>query len=301
MKHVILLTTLIVAFTIWTNGQNTVPNTDFEQWTSGKPDGWDATNFNIMTIVINTVNIDSIDPQHGSRAVKINTTEENIFSTLVTVPGLITLGKFEIDLVNFTGSVSGGAPFTGRPEKLTGYVEAKPAGNDRAFIAVGVSKWNGTKSDTIGLGTLFIDSVQTGWHYFECPITYTTPDQPDSINIIFCASNILQQSFTDGSRLRVDNISLDYGNIVVKENFNNNHFKVWADEHKNLFYDISSLPGDATILQVFTISGLEVERISINDNNKQGQLTLSGLSPGIYLIGIQSASGEVHTRRIILK
>ncbi len=301
MKHAVIVATLMAVFTIWTNGQTTVPNTDFEQWTSGKPDGWDATNFNIMTIVINTVNVDSIDPQHGSRAVKINTTEENIFGTLVTVPGLITLGKFEIDLVNFTGSVSGGAPFTGRPEKLTGYVEAKPAGNDRAFIAVGVSKWNGTKSDTIGLGTMFIDSVQTGWHYFECPITYTTPDQPDSINIIFCASNILQQAFTNGSRLRVDNISLDYGNIIVEENFNDAHFKVWADENKNLFYDISSLSDEITTLRVFTIHGLEVQHISMAGDIKKGQLSLSGVSPGMYLIGIQSKSGKVYTRRIILK
>jgi len=99
-----------------------IPNPGFEDWSNNKPDSWATSNQSIPLLGnFNTVTKENNDPQQGTASVKLTVLKINIpFSGTYTLPGLLTLGKINIDVPSKTATVTGGIPFTVTPEKLTG-------------------------------------------------------------------------------------------------------------------------------------------------------------------------------------
>jgi hypothetical protein len=137
------------------------PNSSFETWVNGEPDHWKTSNQNIPIFGnIITVQKDLTEPAEGTASAKLTVVNKTIpFLGSYTIPGILTLGKLNIDINAQTASVSGGTPFEGRPLKLTGYLKYKPHNNDFCALGWGLSKWNNGTRDTIGLGALTVSST----------------------------------------------------------------------------------------------------------------------------------------------
>ena len=135
--------TLIILFLsgIFKLSGQTIPNSGFENWTAGKPTGWDASNEIILGNNFTTVTPDTSNVE-GDSCVRIRTISKTIVTTTVTIPGLITLGDFTINLSTMSGEIDGGVPFTSRPDTLTGYFISDPEPGDSGMIVVGFAHWD---------------------------------------------------------------------------------------------------------------------------------------------------------------
>ena len=212
MKHFLFF---LVAFglILGLNAQN-IPNGDFENWTGDIPDGWDTSNENVLGMAqFTNVTAETIGAPSGTTAAKVTSTTENIFGTDITLPGILTLGDFVLDVGNQTASINGGIPFPHRPTAIKGYYKALPVGDDVPMIAVGLSLWNETTNqrDTIGFAFGEYDQVVSEWTQFEIPIQWETSEIPDTMNIIIASVNLLTDTeFADGSTIWVDGLYFEY-------------------------------------------------------------------------------------------
>lgn len=298
VAFLLMLFAVTTAFQL--SSQTTLPNGDFEQWTGNKPTGWDATNFVISVFNIQTVSQDTVLPVSGSSNVLIETKTFNLGLSQPTIPGVITLGTVNLDLTNFTGTVEGGIPFTGKPISLEGYIDAAPGIGDSAMIAIGFSKWNGTSRDTIGEGVAWYGTAHNEWVVFDIPVNFYGSQSPDSMNIIISSSAVANSVFVNGSKLRVDNIAFNYGGISVEQNFADNRFVLWADGGKTIHYEYS---GDSrpALIEVFNLQGSLMKRAIHQSNASAGTVSLYDLNPGIYIIRLQTDDNNQFSRKIFLK
>jgi hypothetical protein len=188
-----------------------IPNAGFETWSGGKPVSWDASNESVYGTAFTTVTRDQTTPYSGGSAVKIETlTKTVLLVQQVTLPGLITLGEFTLDVANETATVTGGIPFPYRPAKLKGWYKAQPGSGDRGMIGAGFSKLYGGVRDTIGYAELFFTTTVTTWTPFEVDIVWDNQDIPDSVNIVASASDLVTESFVTGSKLWLDDLYFAY-------------------------------------------------------------------------------------------
>ncbi|MGM0650459.1 MAG: PCMD domain-containing protein, partial [Bacteroidota bacterium] len=204
-KFVLSLTFIVLCVGLF--GQ-TIPNYEFESWTNNEPDNWDTSNDEIMGVVFNTVSRVDTDVYSGDYAIEATTVTESIYGENVTLPGVITLGEFILDVASETASIEGGIEFPHRPDTLNGYFKSAPAPDDTARIIVGLSKWDDAagERDTIGFGGMNFPSTFDTWTEFNIPIEWSSTEVPDSMNIVIASSARNDSVFITGSSITVDSL-----------------------------------------------------------------------------------------------
>ncbi len=292
---------MLLIAVVFSTAQTNLPNGNFEQWTGNKPTGWDATNFVILSVVVENVFRDTILPAQGTASVRMETKTHNLGIAQPTIPGILTLGTIKIDFTTFSGSVEGGIPFTGRPERLKGLINASPAMGDSAMIAIGFSKWTGNQRDTIGSGLAWYATPHSGWVTFDVPITFATAQQPDSLNIIIASSAVGMQVSVPGSMLYIDSLLFDYGNIMVEVPLRDDGFSVWADNNKRLFIDFNEREGISGKVMVLKADGGIVLSGRYTDSFTGRGIDLSTSSSGVYIVTLISDDGRRYTRKVVLR
>jgi hypothetical protein len=300
MKKVSTLGLLMIAAMMSLTAQTTIPNANFEQWTGNKPNGWDASNFQLGFFNIVSVFRDTVDPVQGDACVRIETKTHNLGVASPTIPGIITLGTINVDFTTFTGSVEGGISFTGRPERLKGFIDAAPATGDSAMVAIGFSKWNGTTRDTIGSGLAFFSTVHGEWVAFDIPIIFTTNDVPDSLNIIISSSAIGVDVVVPGSKVYVDSLWFDYGSIMVEVPGRGRELSVWADGGRQLFIRLDETDEFSGWVQVVGLGGNLVYGGRLGAYDMSRGISLQGVADGVYVVRVTLSDGTVYSRKIVL-
>ena len=114
------LTTIIILLTLSLAGlAQGIPNGSFETWSAGEPVDWNTSNQNIVGFNFITVQKETANPQLGSASARLTVVTNTIpFVGTFSLPGVLTLGVLNIDLIQQTASVTGGYPFTGMPQKI---------------------------------------------------------------------------------------------------------------------------------------------------------------------------------------
>lgn len=198
-----------------------IPNNDFENWSSDgeflNPDGWDCSNRSFFSLLSFTTTTRVTDAYSGTYCTRLETIQESTGGEIVKMAGILTLGIFDVNIIDRTAIVKGGIPFTQKPTKLTGYYKYFPVANDSSNFQIGLTKFNATKgfSDTLGYGK-FASSSASEWTYFEVPVEYNNEGTPDTLNIVFLSSDT--SIFNVGSVLFIDSIGLE-GVNSVPENY----------------------------------------------------------------------------------
>lgn len=287
----IIICIVIFMTGLTTYGQNEIPNPDFESWSGGTPTSWDTSNENILGTDFICVTQDQTNPQSGSSSAKVQSVMHNIFIVgPVTMPGILTLGDVVIDILNGTGSVEGGVPVSGLPKFLKGYYKYTPAAGDSCIIGIGLSKWNGTSSDTVAYAYKSFGAQVTTWEEFSIPIEYETWVEPDSMNIMFVSSNIAFGTPTGGSTLWVDNLWLEYSQVSVNDvGFNRECIVYESSDGSSL---IVNTPGKiARKIDLFSLNGTLLQ-----SNEKPGvekvAIPLNNLTSGIYIVRVLLQDGS---------
>ncbi len=294
MKHSLLFIIILSLGISLVNGQNPIPNNDFENWTGNTPNGWDTSNENILGTDFTCVSRESNDPQSGQYSAKVQSVSHNIiFVGTVTMPGILTLGDVIIDIVNQTGTVVGGVPVSGYPKLLKGYYKYQPAAGDSCIIGIGLTKWNGTVTDTIAYAYAKFGGNVTSWQEFTVPVEYETFVEPDSMNVMLISSNIETGTVTGGSTLWVDNLWIDFSQVSVNDfGFDKRVYAYETADGNSIVINT----GDQKIVkaELFNINGYQIST-SPGSNGPETKFSISDLRTGIYLVRVIFPDGESRT------
>jgi hypothetical protein len=275
---VIFLSTSIFA-------QDIIPNADFENWTSGEPDSWNTSNMMVLFTQFTTVFRETSNPQHGTSSARLQTVTQNVFPIgSVSIPGILTLGVLNIDYVNQTASLTGGTPFTGVPQSMTGYYKYQPTTLDSCFLGFGLFRWNNGTRDTIGYSYVSFGAAATAWTAFEVPLDYQLWETPDTMNVVFLASDALDGLPHGGTKLWVDNLALVYGNVSIEGISFPADFKIYANaaDRKLIIHpDLQELK--LVDMGIYDIAGQLVLHQTCSMKNTELTMSISELVPGNYV------------------
>ncbi len=289
----------IIAFALigLVSGQTVVPNGDFENWTDQYHiQYWDGLNYDGGFINFHTFQRTD-DAFSGNYAAQI----ETINNTLVgTIPGVGFTGDISINPTTFEYTFDLGVPVEGRPASLDGYFKYEPAGGDTMAIVVGMFRWNEEQNelDSIGGGFFYSTGATGNYTAFTAPIQYFIPDvEADTMYIIMFSS---LDSYHPGSKLKVDELSLNYQTIGIEQNAEVETIAVFPNPSSGFFY-VEGLHHDVKYnLTVKDISGRKVfEQVIENDTRI---ILPQGIKNGIYFVEIQKEGMEIlNTKLMVVK
>lgn len=272
-----------------------IPNGNFENWTQGSgyadPTGWDTPNSASASIGVVTVMKESSIVQNGSFAVKLQT--KSIFGT--PIPGLITLGDFNINVLTFAVSITGGVPFTGKPLSLSGYFQYEPVFNDEAFIGAILLKQNGNNWDTIADGNFTTTSNIVSWTPFTATFNYRSNETPTHLNIIIMSSD--RNAPQPNSTLYIDNLTLNFPANVHESDLglvrifqNSSSLSIYANENIENIKNVRLLSSD----------GKTIKSVTFSQPTATAELSTEHISNGIYILNIQLTNGLSFSKKVFV-
>ncbi|MHC1776429.1 MAG: T9SS type A sorting domain-containing protein [Lentimicrobium sp.] len=285
---VLILTSFIFSHAM---AQDPIPNPGFEEWSSGEPVGWNTINQNIFGTDFTCVTRDQSNPHTGTYCAKIQTITQNIFIVgPVTMPGILSLGEITLDVINQTGTVSGGVPIDTRPNILKGWFRYLPAAGDSCIMGIGLSRWNGTGRDTLAYGYTTIGGQNPNWQEFSLPIDYLIWEMPDTMNIMFFSSNLLTGSPVTGSVLYVDDLMLEYGPVSVSNTGKKDEMSLrYSGEDRLIILNPGSNPAE---VRLYGLNGSCVGKVKPDAGQPEIEMDISRLRPGIYIARVINSDGS---------
>ncbi len=250
----------------------TIPNGDFEQWTTvtqNELDGWEYFN--------NTAAISRVtDKYKGTYALKL----ENIdFGGGDVGSGFISNGN------------NSGLPYTKTVDTLIGWYKYLTPGNDSGSVGVSLAK-NGMG---IGGGFIFL-TPKTTYTYFEIPIFAMSA--PDSLRINIASSSGMNP--VAGSILIIDEVQLKSAPL----NTGLNPFaklKSFSLAYPNPATNILTIQTTEThdlVLTIYDVTGKLVNTASFT-KGQHIEVNIGGLPAGLYSYQLQSADGYVSQNKFI--
>ncbi len=278
-----------------------VPNAGFENWVTpgsySNPQDWDSPNAvtTAIPIIGGAVVTKSAGGHSGSWCAKL----ENKSFIVYTVPGVITLGTLSIDLVNFNFGLTGGVPFTDRPDVFKGFYKYSPQGGDTcAFLVIFYRHNVNGGQDTIGLGYFLDNTAKTTWTGFEAPIEWFSTEAPDTMNIIIAANASLSPS--SGSALYVDDLSFDYYSgvstikpgIPLSVDFNRNTKAITVSmnltEETQVITRVVNLVGQTVRFEETTVAGQKNVTLGMEDQPR-----------GLYVVDVTAGNRKLVKKIVV--
>jgi hypothetical protein len=301
MKIVYCLFIFIVFSTLPMAAQD-IPNGSFETWSSGEPVDWNTTNQNILGFQFTPVTKEVSGPQDGLASAKLTVVTQNIpFIGPVTMQAALTLGTLTVDPFTQTATLTGGYPFTGMPQKLTGYFKYQPVGPDTCAFGWGLFKWNNGVQDTIGYAAIDTMGTFNTWTYFEIPLAYNIWESPDTMNILFLNSNPLDGLNHTGTKMWVDHLSFGYGTVGIEGITFPKGLSIYAEPFsRELILSASFGKEENLDIRLYSITGMEVGAWKRRMLSGTEKIDPGNVPTGTYVIRIRSGNRLIDSRKITL-
>lgn len=295
MKKFLLSMLILISFNSFS--QN-LPNPNFENWTSGNPDGWQTPNPYTQNYGVVTVTQESANPQSGNYSVKLET--KNIFGYSLT--GLITNGQISVN-VNDTPPIKilGGTPFTERPNHFKGYFKYIPASGDYCSIIALLLKKNTSTNqfDTIGIAEYICNTTISTWTEFDAQFTYFMNDTPDTIQAVAMSSN--PNAAVVGSILYLDSLYFEGGTMNNQVMCLNNLVQIYLNPANNILNVYFGNPTKKTVIvNLYNVTGQLVKQNIIPSNTQLTSLNLYNLKKGLYFVQVQLGKDN-YTQKISIQ
>ncbi|NOX46179.1 MAG: T9SS type A sorting domain-containing protein [Chlorobi bacterium] len=276
------------------------PNGGFENWNefSGEEaDDWTSSNvFTLSTSGVSfTKTEDSFD---GAFAAKLETKLTMFNDTLA----VLTNGRFGDD-----GSF-GGLPVSNNPDKLTGYYKYIPDGLDTAFLGMTLYRYNDNTGITSVLEETFIQLPPASEYTpFEIPVFYDQYPIADTVNIVFSAGNMDENSTNTGlgSILFIDALEISYKPLPtgIADKLTKDEFKVYPNPAtENLNFEFTEAFQNDVNVTILNILGKTVLRKTINASQSQSfHFDVSWFDSGIYFYRLNTSGIEEFTGKFFVK
>lgn len=263
-----------------------VPNGDFESWSGQNATGWN--NLNGVAPGSCTKATASADIHGGSAAIILTTL--SVFGQ--NAPGTAATGT--INLLQQT--ITGGVPFTDRPDSLVGWYKYAPVGNDGGNIVAILFNAN---RDTIAVAPFFPSGTVNNYTYFKTAFQYRLPDTPTE------ALFILASSGTSGSQVNtkmyVDDLAVVYddGTVSLADILAKNKIALYPNPASDkLFINITGTQNAS--VSIFDITGKKVAQHQLGE--KVNNINITSLAGGMYVYQVTDENNSVlKTDKFIVK
>lgn len=243
------------------------PNGGFEDWEmefgNESPVGWQTLNF-LCAFPFNppsATKASGIDKHSGNYALKIKT----IHIITNPAPEILydTIGGAFVGSINLSPLyLKRGYPYTGRPKTLNLWFKYFPVGEDRGSVGAVLTKWNGTKSDTIAISdtSVYYNPIYSLIHL---DFTYLSDQFPDTAVVILASSRRSNESRIN-STLFVDDVEFS-GWVGVNDYDIKNKVTVYPNPAKDELH-IKLNSNQKLRINIMDTAGKSVESIALNNN-----------------------------------
>ncbi|MFM7903416.1 MAG: T9SS type A sorting domain-containing protein [Bacteroidota bacterium] len=285
-------TTLLLLFIVVnTFAQNPTPNPGFENWSQTgnyfNPDGWN--NLNSQTAILGILTCSRVtaaaDIHTGTYAMKLTT--RSVFG--ITANGIASTATL---ITTPPYGVTGGIPYTLRPDSITGWYKYNPASaSDSGFFQFVLQ---GAAGDTIGFVKLCTpNSAVSSYTRFSAPITYFSTATPTNSYWILSSSDGTNPVVN--SALFVDDISLVFNpssslntplqsnQILLPQNPVTDFIRL-VDHHG--FHS-----------QILDLTGRTLLETQLNSSDQL--LDINWLPEGTYILSLRSNDGQFKSARFL--
>jgi hypothetical protein len=276
------------------------PNGGFENWNelSGEEaDDW--TSSNVFTLSVSgtsfTKTEDSFD---GTFAAKLETNLTLFNDTLA----VLTNGQFGDD------GPFAGMPVSNNQDKLTGNYKYIPDGLDMAFVGMTLYRYNDNTGITSVLEEAFIQLPPASEYTpFEIPVFYDQSPIADTVNIVFSAGNMDENSTNTGlgSILFIDALEISYKPppTGIASKLTKDEFKVYPNPtSENLNFEFTSAFQNDVEVTIMNILGKMVSMQTINaSQSKLFYINVNNLENGIYFYRLKSYGVEEFTGKFFVR
>lgn len=280
-----------------------LPNGGFEAWSpSGKeppfnweePTGWKSSNS--FTEFISAGVRKAAGAHGGALACSLSTL--NIFGS--DVPAAIAAGNPNVDFSTYSiDLMSGGVPYTGRPDELAGFYRfGSTSGGDAGYAIVILKKYNPEKegADTVGFGAGRLEAADA-YTAFTIPITYKSDAVPDSVVVAFLSSD--PSALMPGGTLVVDDVVFRKdGAGVADANGGGGDVRLYPNPASNVLYlELNGGEAKNRTVILYDLLGREVLRRGFS--GMQAAVDL-GLPSGLYTCRVMSGEKEEFAGKVVV-
>ncbi len=323
MKKTFTLVMLLAGF-LGLTAQNTIPNSDFELWSYGKPVGWTVGLHGTITSFVNIpveVNFgtQSSEAHGGSSAVKLVSSDFTIpyLGYNFNLPGILQAGESEgfsipledilaiIQALQDTTGTSGfdpdnlatmssllqllskGVPCSAVPASVTAWVKYQPQDGDYLMMFA-VAKKEGMPI-SYNYGIFQTDNPNS---YQKIGIDLDAPNaECDSIMIIILSSTMMNSS----SVLYVDDIALESSSVSIP-NVEDFYGKIYPNPAVNQLH----IQPDNEKAYEWTLTDLSGRTLQTGKSTGETILDTKSYATGMYLLQIV-AEGNISTHKVLIQ
>lgn len=283
---------LVVALPVISGAQDSIPNSSFEQWNVGDPDGWLTSNADPFYNVTQ-----SSDAHSGSWAAHGIVAE--VIPGVNLAPYLIAASAGEV-----------GIPISERWGSVRGFYKMNPQGGDKFNVNVVFSK----ASTPIAAGGFVDSNVVLSYQEFVVNMTYLTGDVPDTAFITVTMIGPNGADYHLGSIYIVDDLSLSDIATSVEEQKGQKPMDFGLANYPNPFNAATTISyflpqGSPVRLEVFNMLGQPVRTLAEGEQTAGSHsVTWDGtddkgktLASGVYFYRLQSKGYSEVNRMLFLK
>lgn len=279
------------------------PNAGFETWTTTgfpsyeEPNSWNTAN--AQTNVIGTftcIKASGADKYSGSYAVKLVTKQIGAPFNVI-VPGVATTGTLPSSM---SGPVTGGIPYTLRPDSITGWYKYTSVGGENGFIGFLLFGPAANNADTIGSGSFATPASSVGTYTrFSAAMTYTTTASPVNSMWMLASSNNNGAAAGIGSTLFVDDLGLVFNPTTAVEELTTIELTIGPNPASD-FVAIHNASDEKAIFVMYDFTGRKIVKQEIQ--NGENIINVSSFPSGLYSYSLSTEdSADIKTGNIILQ
>ncbi len=275
----LILLTALMAFVTSTNAQNAAtPNPGFENWTQVgnhfDPDNWNNLNSQTaITGVFTCTRATGADVHSGTYAIKLTT--KSVFT--ITANGIASTATL---ITTPPYGVTGGIPYTQRPDSIVGWYKCTPAAADSGFIQFVLL---GATNDTIGFVRYFTPNVPVStFTRFSAPIDYFSAATPVLSYWILSSSG--PSNPVVSSSIIIDDIDLIFNPNNLPEAASAENFHITGNVIDD-FAELENNSGKTAELFIYDSSGRLAVRYELPPG--YSKLDMQQLTPGVYVFKAQ--------------
>lgn len=298
-----LITTVLFLIPLLVFAQDPIENSSFESWIYDdggdyyEPDGYWGT-LNPLSKLFPGAPVTTFreeeDVYAGDYAVRLVTGD--LFGT--PVGGTMVTGYFDPDEPIPTEALKLGQPFTGKPQRFTGYYKFFPEEWDSCAMAVQLTHWDGENQILVGEAGIFVNEIVDSYTMFDIEFSYFSELEPDSILVALTASaEAANFMAVAGTTLYVDEIGLVYDDGTFAPFFPDNEIQIYP----NPSADFISLKETQTELQfpieieIYNIEGKRYAKHTIFSATEK--IDIQSLTDGQYIIKLANKRISFHVKK----
>jgi hypothetical protein len=297
MRKIYSFIALASLATLNAQAQNALPNNSFETWETvnagigsyNEPVDWNSANTCSYILSVSSVS-QSTDAHSGSSSAKMETKQAGA----ILIGGVLSTATMVCNPAN--PGITGGLPYTQRPDSLVGWFKYTPQGVDTAYIQFILFDANG---DSVSYTKHKIIGTTTAWTRFSAPISYMNNNAVTTSSFLANSSwgNSNNGEAVVGSILLLDDVELVFA-TGIDEHALNTRVNLFPNPANGVL-NLENATGADLHIELTDITGKRVLRHQVGMGTER--LDVNNLAPGMYLYRISGDNaGAARTGKLLL-